>query len=415
MNKSTSTPKSWQLTLGVILFSQFMTAVGFSMIVPFLPLYVRDLGSLSNLNLEIAAGLVVAMAGFTMMFASPIWGVLADRYGRKLMLLRATYGGTVLLGLMGFVQNVEQLILLRALQGAITGTVAASNALVAAIVPRERSGFAMSLLQMGFWGGITLGPLLGGILADVFGYQAPFVVTSILLAVSSLFIQFGVDEQYAPAPANAQARQSFIASWKHVIRYEGVPALYTMRFLAGVGRNMLLPIAPLFVVSLLPASAAGESIYAGIVSSVASFSATISGVYLGRLGDRIGHRAILITSAFVGAMGYIPQMFVQDVWQLVALQATSGFAIGGIVSALAASLAVYTQPGEEGAVYGLDQSILSAAFAIAPMIGSFTALTIGARGSFGFAAILFFGVGLVAYRLKPDRHPAPAIAVAVGD
>lgn len=414
MNKSIRQPKRWQLTLGVILFSQFMTAVGFSMIVPFLPLYVRELGSVSGLNLELAAGLVVSATGFTMMFAAPIWGVLADRYGRKLMLLRATYGGTLILGSMGLAQNVEQLILLRALQGGITGTVAASNALVAAIVPRERSGFAMSLLQMGFWGGITLGPLLGGLLADAFGYHAPYIATAALLGMSGLFVQFGVDEQHAPMPTTPQARQGFIASWKHVIHHEGVPALYTIRFLAGVARNMLLPIAPLFVVALLPASTQGESIYAGMVSAVASFSATISGVYLGRLGDRIGHRTILVGAALLGGLGYIPQMFVQDVWQLIALQATSGVAIGGVIAALSASLAQYTQPGEEGAVYGLDQAILSAAFALAPMIGALAAMTIGARGSFGFAALLFFCVSWVAYtRLKP--LPQVATMAAAGD
>ncbi|MCK4976131.1 MAG: MFS transporter, partial [Anaerolineales bacterium] len=133
----------WQRTLYIIFFAQLVTAVGFSSIFPFLPLYVESLGTVTNLSVEFLAGMVYSAQAFTMMIASPIWGALADRYGRKLMVERSMFGGSIIILLMAFVSSAEQLVFLRAIQGLITGTMAAASALVAATVPRQRLGFSM--------------------------------------------------------------------------------------------------------------------------------------------------------------------------------------------------------------------------------------------------------------------------------
>jgi MFS transporter, DHA1 family, multidrug resistance protein len=150
----------WQKTLYIMFFAQLMTGVGFSSIFPFLPLYVQELGSSTGLSTELLAGLVFSGQSFTMMLAAPIWGSLADRFGRKLMVERALFGGAIILFLMAFVRSAEELVFLRALQGLVTGTVAAANALVASQAPRERSGYAMGLLQVAMGAGIALGPFL---------------------------------------------------------------------------------------------------------------------------------------------------------------------------------------------------------------------------------------------------------------
>ena len=170
-----SIPK-WQQTLVVIFIAQLMSAVGFSTIFPFLPLYVQELNPAGQ-SVEFWSGMVFAIPGVTMMFAAPVWGALADRHGRKPMVMRAMFGAAILIFLMGRVQSVEALVLLRALQGLITGTVSANNALVASVTPRDRMGFAMGTIQVGLWGGIALGPIIGGTLADAFGFRLPFTVT----------------------------------------------------------------------------------------------------------------------------------------------------------------------------------------------------------------------------------------------
>lgn len=394
----------WQLVLGIVFIAQLMTAIGFSMVFPFLPLYVTELGSTTGLSVEILAGLVIGVQGFTMMVASPLWGAVADRYGRKMMSMRALFGGAVIVLLMGFARNAEDLILLRAIQGLVTGTVAANAALVAAAVPREHVGFSMGTLQVGLWGGIAAGPLLGGVMADAFGFSVPFIVTAICLFLSGVLIYFGVHEDFDREKVkNDTERPGLIEQWKHVVSAPGVSYVYLMRFLESVGRQMIIPIAPIFVISLLPLDAAQQSIYAGLLISVSSAASTFSGVYLGRLGDRIGHRQILITCSVLATIFYVPQVFVADVGQLVLLQGLSGLAAGGIVSSASALLAKYTEPGEEGAVYGIDNSIVAGARAIAPLSGGAIAAMIGARGTFAATALLFFGVSILAWRVLPEN------------
>ena len=407
----------WQVTLAVVFISQVLTAIGFSLVFPFLPLYVEHLGSTSGLSVEWMAGLVIAVQGFTMMFASPLWGAVADRYGRKLMVMRATFGGVIVMGLMGVVTSGEQLIFLRGVQGIVTGTVAANNALVASAVPREKIGFAMGTLQVSLWGGVALGPLIGGVLADAYGFAMPFFITSIALFFSGILIYFGIDEDFEPQKAKRdQNRPSMIEQWRHVLAATGVPIVYSMRLLAGIGRSMIIPIAPLFVVSLLNPAMVGQSIFAGAVMSVSSATSTVSGVYLGRLGDRIGHRTILIWSAIVVVIFYIPQVFVTNVWQLLAWQGLAGLAMGGIISAPSALLAQYTDAGEEGAVYGLDNSIVAAGRAIAPLAGAAIAMFFGFRATFAATAILFAIVCFTAMFFLPKYTiQTPQLQVATGD
>ena len=193
---------SWRRTLYVMLFSQIIIAIGFSSVFPFLPLYVESLGSSTGLGINFLSGMVFTGQSLTMMFASPIWGAVADRWGRKMMLVRAIFGGAILLELMAFVHSAEQLVLLRMLQGLITGVVGASNALVAATVPREHTGFAMGLMQVGMGVGLGLGPIIGGAVADIYGFRATFYITGALLLVGGAIVIWGVEEHFEAAPGS---------------------------------------------------------------------------------------------------------------------------------------------------------------------------------------------------------------------
>jgi DHA1 family multidrug resistance protein-like MFS transporter len=390
----------WKRTLMIMFFAQMVVAVGFSSIFPFLPLYVESLGTSTNLSIELLAGLVYSAQAFTMMLASPVWGTLADRYGRKLMVERSMFGGAVLLLMMAFVTTAEQLVFLRAIQGLITGTVAAANALIAAEAPRERTGFAMGLLQVGLGAGIALGPVIGGAIADAFGYHAAFFVTAALLFVAGVLVWLGVKEHFVPTESSAGKRKSVIGEWRHILSGSSVVITYSLRFVSTLGRMMLTPIAPLFVAALLLDGKLVNT-YTGLVVGVAAATTTISSVYLGRLGDRIGHRRIFVTCAMIAALLYLPMSMVMAAWQLVVLQALVGIALGGIVPAISALLAKYTQPGEEGSVYGLDNSINAGARAIAPLIGAAIAMWFSLRATFVATAVLFLLAGLFAAWFLP--------------
>ena len=396
----------WQRTLYIMFVAQLLTAIGFSSIYPFLPLYVNQLGSSTGVSLELLAGLVFSSQAFTMMIASPFWGSLADRYGRKLMVERAMFGGTGILLLMAFAQSAEQLVLLRAVQGLITGTVAAANALVASVTPREQAGYGMGLLQVGQGAGVALGPMIGGALADHFGYASAFYMTALMLLLGGFLVYFGVNEQFEPKAAG-QAKPGILSSWRVLLTSAGVPVTYVLQFLSQLGSNLLTPILPLFIPLVLGPSEHLNS-FTGLVVGASAATTTVSSILLGRLGDRVGHRIILVTSLALGGLIFIPEFWAQAGWQVLVLQALVGVAMGGIVPSISALQARFSRPGMEGAVYGLDNSIGSGARSIAPMLGSGIAVWWSLRAAFPITGIVLI-IGAVISALFLPRQEGSSV------
>jgi len=408
LKQAFSTP--WQRTLYIMFFAQLMTSVGFSSIFPFLPLYVKSLGSTTGLSIEFWVGMAYSSQAFTMMLASPIWGLVADRHGRKLMVERAMFGGAVILLIMSFAQSAEQLVLLRTIQGMITGVVGAANALVASVTPRERCGYAMGLLQVGMGTGVALGPMVGGAVADAFGYSAAFYVTSGMLFLAGITVLFGVQEKFTPTQRAEEKGSQFFVQWRKILRRRGVFIAYSMNFLSQLGRMMIVPIVPLFVEILL-SNTSKLNTFTGLVIGVSSATMTLSAVYLGRLGDRVGHRRILILSLVLTGFLYLPQSLATEGWHLLVLYALVGVGMGGIIPSVGALLAQFTPHGEEGAVYGLDNSVRAGARSLAPMLGSGVTLWFGLRGAYLIAGSIFLGAALLAGWRLPKPSPNPETGV----
>jgi DHA1 family multidrug resistance protein-like MFS transporter len=332
---------------------------------------------------------------------APIWGSLADRYGRKLMVERAMFGGAVLLAAMGFVRNVPQLLFLRSLQGCLTGTVAAATTLVASGTPRERAGYALGLLQMAMYSGASVGPLLGGLVADTFGYRAAFWVTGALLLVAGLLVLFLVEEQLDPPAKEKGAGSGEL--WRGlalVVRSRALLAVFGVRVTMRLGTRIVTPMLPLFVQTLLPVGARVASV-SGLVSGVGSITGAIAAVILGRASDRLGCRRVLLVCAVGASFLYVLQFFVTTPAQLLVLQAGVGLVMVGTLATVSAMLAARSPEGRQGAVYGVDASAVSAANAIGPMLGASLAAGLGLRsvflcaaGVFGLAALGVVGLML---------------------
>lgn len=398
----------WQRTLWIMFAAQLLSAVGFAVIFPFLPLYVAELGTRTSLSIEFWVGMVFSGQALTMALASPFWGSLSDRFGHKLMVERAMYGGAIVLLLMGFARSAEELALLRVIQGALTGTISASNALVAAEAPKARMGYAMGILQMGLWAGVAAGPLLGGLIADAFGYRVPFFLTALLLLLSGILVSAGVRGGGRPAPTPGRPRQSLLAGWRAIMATRGMPTTYGLRFLSSLGQTMLLPFTPLFIQTLMH-SEARVGTFTGLVIGLSSAAGTATAIGFGRLGDRLGHRRVLAACAVAAALTYIPQSVVTAPWQLLGLQLLSGAAFGGIAPSLSALLAQYGGSGREGAVYGIDNSLTAGARAAAPVVGAVVVASFGLRGLFVATALVYGLVAAVAAsRLPEARRTATA-------
>lgn len=312
------------------------------------------------------------------------------------MVMRAMFTASIVLFFMTFSQTAFMLVFMRGLQGLTTGIVAANTALVAGEAPRHRVGFALGTLQVGLWSGVAIGPIFGGILADNFGFQVPFIFTSVMVFVGGLLITFGVRESFVPddKPLNLNPAV-MIRGWREILKIPSVKPVYSLRFLNGFSQRSIIPIAPLFVVALLPNIASSGTSYAGLVLTVSSVAATIGSVWLGWLGDKRGYRNVLLGSALVAMIFYIPQAFVTDITQLLILQGLAGVAAGGVMAVPAAMLANYTNLGDEGSVYGLDASVSSSANGLAPLTGAIIASIFGLRAVFMAVAFYYFAIVVI--------------------
>lgn len=409
--------RGWQRNLYVIWLAELVAIAGFTVVIPFLPYYVQELGVTDPEQVAIWSGLVFTGHAITMAIFSPIWGSLADRYGRKLMVERTMFGGAVLLSAMGLVANVQQLALLRTLQGGVTGTIPAATTLVASSVPRQRSGYALGLLQMAIYIGASVGPLLGGLVADAFGYRAAFWVAAALLFTGGLGVLLLVEERVklslqredSPAgssgPSGLTARLSLQTEpqaeglaevpgegfWQGlalVLRSRALLVTFGTRLITRLASGIMWPMLPLFIQSLMPAGERVSSV-TGLITGVGAATSALGAVFLGRVGDRIGHRYVVVACALGAAALYAPQFFVITPTQLLILQAAARVALGGILASLSATLANLAPEDRQGMVYGVDASATSVARAAAPMAGAAIAAGLGLRFIFLCAAGIF--------------------------
>jgi DHA1 family multidrug resistance protein-like MFS transporter len=393
--------EAWKRNLYVIWVAELVAITGFAVVFPFLPYYVQELGVTDLHQVELWSGALFASHAVMMAVFSPIWGSLADRYGRKLMIQRAMFGGALMMTAMGFVQNVQQLVVLRGIQGALSGTVAAATTLVASSAPRNQSGYALGLLQMAVWIGASVGPLMGGLLADALGYRPVFWVTGGCLLLSGLTVWRFVEEDFQP---RAKEKDGAVGGFWHglalVVRTRSLVSLFSVRITARLAARLMGPVLPLFIQSLVPTSTRIASL-TGLVSGATAGASAVGAVTLGRASDRLGYRRVLVACSVAMAVLYVPQFFVTSPWQLLGLQAAAGLAMSGVLASVSALLANLAPEGHQGAVYGVDASAVSVANGVGPMLGASVAAAFGLRAPFLLAAGVFGAAAVLAYLLVP--------------
>jgi MFS transporter, DHA1 family, multidrug resistance protein len=397
--------RDWQKNLYTIWVAELIAIMGWGVIQPFLPYFIQDLGVTDLAQVEFYSGLALTVHALAMTISAPFWGVLADRYGRKLMVERSLICGTILYFLMSFVQDVPSLLFIRFLTGALTGTVAAATTLVASSTPRERAGYALGMLQMAIYVGALLGPLMGGVIADAWGYRAAMQVTSGLWLFTTLLVHFMVREEFQPVSHKADAGGS-LGGLRLVLASSVLMSIFVVRILTRTGDRVMMPVMSLFIQSLLEPGAPVASI-TGLVTGAAAGASAAGAVLLGRVSDRFGSRNVLLVCITAAAVAYVPHFFVADVVQLTALQLVVSFFLGGTLTTVSTLLAGLAPEGRQGAVYGLDTSAASVGNAVGPMLGAGIAMSLGIRSGFLFVAGFFLIAAVAVARLVP-RSSAPA-------
>lgn len=394
----------WRKNLYTLWGTQFIAMLGMNLVVPFLPFFIRELGVTDPDALARWSGLVFAGPFFISFFATPLWGALGDRYGRKPMVVRAIFGLAISQLLIGFSQDVYQLLFFRIVQGAISGFIASALALISTNTPREHVGYAMGFIQSSSAAGTVFGPFVGGLLADLIGYRPIFYVTASLCTIAGIVVILLVTELVNVHPA---ARQFTV--WDNVKLMFGDKRLRVVAVTLVGAQMSILMIEPIFALFVegFEADTRYISTIAGTIFSIAGLFMVISAPWWGRRNDRTGYRKNLMVSLAVLGVCYSGHLMVGSLVQLGALRAFLGFARGAVLPTLYALTTVFSPPERQGGMMAIASSMTILGNMLGPTVGGMVAGTFGISAPFIANSILLVLLSLVVWKYLQNPVSAP--------
>ncbi|RLM20818.1 multidrug transporter subunit MdtG [Brenneria alni] len=395
--------ETWKLNLFAAWLGCFFTGLAMSQILPFLPLYIEQLGVRSHESLSLWSGLIFSSSFLVSAIVAPLWGSLADRKGRKLMLLRAALGMAIVMSLQGFAANVWQLFILRAMMGLTSGYIPNAMALIASQVPREKSGWALGTLSTGQIAGIIIGPLFGGFMADYIGLRIVFFITGGMLFICFLITLFAIKESVIKvSKANRLSGKAVFASLPYPMLIVG---LFITTMIIQMANGSISPILTLFIRDIAP-DHDNIAFISGVIAAVPGVSALLAAPRLGRLGDRIGAHRILIVALAFSVLLFCAMSVIRTPTQLGILRFMLGFADGALMPAVQALLVKYSSQQVTGRIFGYNQSFMYIGNVIGPLIGSGVSAMMGFRWVFLITALLVLCNTIqiaVSFRLMPKK------------
>lgn len=362
------------------MFGSFTTIVAMTLLLPFLPLYVEQLGVHDHAAIVQWSGVAYGATFFTAALVAPLWGRLADRYGRKLMLIRASLGMAVAMALIGLAQDVWQLVGLRLLAGLLGGYASGSMVLMATQTPKERSGWALGTLSSAIMAGSLVGPLIGGVLPPLIGIRWTFFGAGAIIFIAFLATLFLVREERRPVSRTRAERP--LAGWAGVPDKRPVVAMLLTGMLLMLANMSIEPIISVYVAQLV-ADPARVTVMAGFVMSAAALGSILSAARLGRLADRVGHWNVIIVCLAISAVLLIPQAYVTAGWQLVLLRFLMGLSLGGLLPCIASVIRHSVPDGVAGSMLGYSISAQYTGQVVGPLTGGFVG------GHFGMPTVFF--------------------------
>jgi len=392
----------WRRNLAAIWLAQMLAIVGFNTRSPFYVFFLRDdLGVHSLHALTLWSGVLNSAGALTMMITAPIWGVVADRYGRKPMVVRAMACGFLLATLSSFAQHPWHLLILRLLEGATLGTVSASVAFVASAVPRERLGYSLGLMQMAVFSGASIGPLVGGYLSDALGYRHTLLVSGTLLGLGALIALIFVHEDFVPRAVTEAKRPSFLATTRGHLSNKLLLVLIVVPMLEQTANQSVAPIVPLFVQHLISVGQNPASI-TGLMLGLGGVAGAISAVFFGRMSDKVNPKYILLACLLIGGFSYVPQGLAPTIIVLIGFRLLFGLTTGGVGPTTNALIAEITPPEERGSVFGLLSASTAAGGLIGPLGASALAAVTSLRVPFFLTGLMLLFAALWVWRAVPQ-------------
>jgi MFS transporter, DHA1 family, multidrug resistance protein len=397
----------WKKNLYTIWIAQFITIMGMSSVVPFLPFYIRELGITDPDLVTRWSGLVFAGPFFLSFIFTPLWGAVGDRYGRKLMVVRAVFGLGIAQILVGTAQSVDQLLLFRMIQGALSGFIPAALTLVSASAPNERAGYAMGVLQTSLSAGILIGPLIGGVLADTIGYRPIFFIVAGLCFLSGVFVIRMVKEN--KTVGDSAERFSLLDNYRFSFSKTQILVAMLLIFMAQSSISMIQPVFALFVESIT-----GPSTYisttTGMLFAVVGFVMAFSSPWWGSKNDIEGYRKNLFMALFLTSIMLLFQALSTTTWHIALSRAGLGFAMGGVIPTIYAFISKQTPGARRGGVIGIASSFTILANITGPTSSGYIASHFGLRSSFFVTALVAVFASLMVFKyIREPENPEAGI------
>jgi DHA1 family multidrug resistance protein-like MFS transporter len=376
----------WQRTLWAMVGIQFVMTGAVNFLSPIIPLMLPRLGVETIQGVDIWAGLITGSTSFVAAFASPIWGRIADKHGRKLSLLRSSFAIAVFTALMGLSTNVWQFFGARAVMGVFAGFSSAAIALVASQVPERRLGYALGWLSSGQLVGSLIGPVIGGILADLTGsYRAPFFWCAGITCAGLALVWVVVTENFTPAKTTGKSKSLFAGIG--LLGSAGLGALFLVLLMAQFSTRAVAPVVTLFVQELI-GSPPHIATLSGIAFSITGLANLVAAPFLGNRSDIIGYRKVLLICLLGATLTSAPQIFVNNYWAFLAERFAVGLFIGGILPTANALIGRSVSRENRGTVYGLTASATFMGNSLGPLTGGGIAAGFGIRWVFVVTTIL---------------------------
>ncbi len=385
--------EKWRRSFNALLFTELIAIMGFATSNPMIPLYLRELGISNRGELNWWTGAISGLSSLALAIFAPIWGSLADNYGRKIMLLRAMIGGSIIMGLLALTTAPWQVLALKIMQGCVTGTVAAATVLTAGIVPEKEVGYRLGLMHMAVFMGNSLGPLLGGVITDLVGSRINFLLTAIILAGAAYISAKNITEEIVPKPKSGSILRNALPNFRVLLDSPALIPLMFAIFVVQFANSIVGQLMPL-IVMYMKGGGANTGSLSGLIIGVASATGAIGSFLVGKLSIRFGYGKSLFFCIMGSCIFYIPQGFATEPWHLLVLRMLTGFCMGGTMPTVNALIASTCDRSRQGSTYGLSASISSAGMAFGPAAGAVIATTAGYPAVFFTTSALLGLIGL---------------------
>lgn len=344
--------KFWKRNLIVCWFGTFVTLTGMSQIAPIMPLYVKQLGIHNTASIEQISGIAFGITFIMSGIFSPIWGSAADKVGRKPMLLRASLGMAIIVGATGLAQNIYELILIRSLQGVISGYSTACNTLIATQTDKKHAGWALGVLSTASVSGSLLGPLIGGYLDEVTGIRSTFFFTSVLMFLAFIATVFFVKEDFTPPKEKILSTKEVL---KKLPNLNLIATMFITSFVFQLAYYSIEPIITVYI-GQLSKNQSHIALISGITFSACGLASVIAAPKLGKLADKVGPQKVILYALAAAGIIFIPQAFVKAPWELMLLRFILGLATAGIAPSINTLLKKTTPEPFIGRIFGINMS-----------------------------------------------------------